>query len=174
MRDIIEALKHPEYVHVLLNPIPIYVLPTGLALLLSALLKKQRTLQVAALWVLVFVGAAAWPIWYFGHAGYEHLMGSLTDEAKQWANVHIHRADRFIYALYLTGIIGIISIYYPRKSPSSATKLAVITLLIGTGALGLSGWIARAGGEIRHSEFRIGPPPAAPVHKHAEDGGHSH
>ena len=174
MKDFFEALKHPEYIHVLLNPIPIYVLPTGLVILLIALLRKKRDLQVAALWILAFVGITAWPTWYFGHQAYGHLMESLTDEAKKWADVHVNRADRLVYALYLTGFLAIMAIFLSSKHAKLATRLSVAALLAGVVALGVSGWIARAGGQIRHSEFRIGPPPDAPVHRHQEGTGHSH
>ena len=171
MDNLAEALKHPEYIHVLLNPIPGYVLPTGLVLLLIALVRKRREAQVIALWVLVFVGIAAWPTWYYGHQGYDHLMQSLTDDAKQWANVHVHRADRLVYSLYLTGALALMAIFLPRRFPKMTSGLAVAALVAGVAAFGCVSLIARAGGEIRHSEFRMGPPPAAPEHQHGA-GGH--
>ncbi len=174
MNDLLEALKHPEYIHVLLNPIAGYVLLAGLALLLMALLRKKLEMQTAALWVLVFVGVTAWPTWYFGHQAYAHLMMSLTEEAKQWANVHVQRADRFVYSLYLTGALALAALVLPRKFPKTATPLAISALIAGLIASGLVGWIARPGGKIRHSEFRTGPPPAAPAHKHTQGGEHSH
>lgn len=168
MNSIFEALKHPEYIHVLLNPIPLYILPAGLALFLIACLRKRSDVQVAALWVLVFVGMTAWPTWYFGHQAYGHLMDSLTEEAKQWANVHAQRANRFVYALYLTGGLAVAAIFLPRKFPKTASPLAVAVLVVGLAAFVSAGWIAQAGGVIRHSEFRTGPPPAAPAHEHKE------
>lgn len=172
MNDLIEALKHPEYVHVLLNPIPGYVLPVGLVLLLISLVHKKLELQRAALWILVFVGIAAWPIWYFGHQAYGHLGEALTEEAKQWANVHVQRADRFVYSLYLTGLLGLAAIFLPRRFPKTAKPLAMTALIVGVAAFGFTSWISRAGGEIRHSEFRTGQPPAAPAHEHKN--GHAH
>lgn len=174
MNEFIEALKHPEYIHVLLNPIAGYVLPAGLVLLLIGLLRKKREVQTAALWMLVFVGIAAWPTWYFGHQAYDHLMESLTEEAKQWANVHIHRADRFVYSLYFTGVLALAALFLPRKFPKTATPLVIAALIAGLAAFGFASWIARAGGAIRHSEFRTGQPPAAPAHQHEHKDGHPH
>ena len=99
-------------------------------------------------------------------------MASLTEEAKQWANVHVHRADRFVYSLYLTGLLGLAAIFLPRKFPKAAKPLAITALVVGLAAFGFTSWISRAGGEIRHSEFRTGPPPSAPAHD--KEGGHSH
>lgn len=172
MNDLIEALKHPEYVHVLLNPIPGYILPVGLVLLSISLLRRKPELQRVSLWILVFVGIAAWPIWYFGHQAYGHLAEALTEEAKQWANVHVQRADRFVYSLYLTGLLGLAAIFLPRRFPRTAKPLAVTALMAGVAAFAFTIWISRAGGEIRHSEFRTGPPPAAPAHEHKSRSAH--
>jgi hypothetical protein len=38
--------------------------------------------------------------------------------------------------------------------------LTLIVLLLGAVVLGMGGYIAYAGGKIRHKEFRAGPPPA--------------
>lgn len=174
MDNLAEALKHPEYVHLLLNPIPAYVLATGLLLLAIALMRKSRELQIAALWVLVFVGITAFPTWYYGHRAFDHLRESLTETSKQWAYVHIHRADRFVYFLYLTGALALMAIFLPRKFPKAAGPLSIAALVVGIGAFGLVNWISRAGGEIRHSELRMGPPPPAPVHEHNHKNGHDH
>jgi hypothetical protein len=37
--------------------------------------------------------------------------------------------------------------------------LVLVTLLFGIVVLGMGGYIAHAGGKIRHREFRTGPPP---------------
>lgn len=174
MDNVSEALKHPEYIHVLLNPIPGYVLATGLVVLLIALLRKKREVQIAALWILVLVGIIAWPTWYYGHQGYDHLKESLNEEAKLWVNVHVYRADRLVYSLYLTGVVALAAIFLPRKFPRATQALTVAALVIGVAAFGAVNWIARAGGEIRHSEFRTGPPPPAPAHEHGEAGKHGH
>lgn len=174
MDDFLAALKHPEYVHILLNPILTYAMPISLAILSFGLLRKRRELQICGLWVIVFVGITAWPTWYFGHQAFDHLLESLTDEAKQWATSHVQRADRFIYVLYVAGSLALVAIYYPRKSPNSAVWLGLIALVAGIVGLASSGWVARAGGEIRHSELRMGPAPTAPEHQHGGNEGHSH
>jgi hypothetical protein len=159
-------LDHPEYVHVLLNPIPAYVLGTGLAVLALALARKSREMELAALLILMFVGIMALPTWYYGHLAFDHLEPSLTAEAKRWTNVHAQRADRLVYSLYMTGIVALGAIAATRWSPASSRVLAVAALLCGTAALAAVLFISRPGGEIRHSELRSGSPPDAPTHHH--------
>lgn len=166
MHDALEMiLDHPEYVHVLLNPTPTYVLGTALAILALALFRKSREMELAALLVLVFVGIVALPTWHYGHLAFDHLESSLTPEAKRWVDIHAHRADRFVYLLYLTGVIALGAILARRWLRSSERMLAVATLCVGLGAFSAAVYISRAGGEIRHSEFRGGPPPPTPSHQ---------
>lgn len=170
MGNFLEAMKHPEYIHVLLNPILVYVLPTGIALLAIALFRKNRDIQTAALWLLVFVGVMAWPTWFYGHQAFDHLAKSLSDEGKQWANVHAYRANRFVYSLYATGIVALAAIFLPRKFAKITKPLTWLALIFSIVAFATVSFVARPGGEIRHSEFRMGPPPHAPEHKHEHEG----
>ena len=49
------------------------------------------------------------------------------------------------------------------KWPKAATPLTVLTLLLSFVVLGIGGYIAHAGGKIRHREFRNEPAPLVPV-----------
>src|SRR5450759_1659669 len=60
----------PEYIHVLINPLPGYGLGIGVAVLLAGYLFKQRPLRVAGLVIVAVCAASAWPVLYFGQHGY--------------------------------------------------------------------------------------------------------
>ena len=55
------------------------------------------------------------------------------------------------------------AILVPMKWPKSATPLTILTLLLSFVVLGIGGYIAHAGGKIRHREFRNEPAPPVPV-----------
>jgi hypothetical protein len=169
MMDLIEALKHPEYVHVLLNPVPVYALSMGILALALGFLLRSRQAQIVGLIIVIISCASAWPVAYFGHQAHEHLEDALNDEAKTWVDHHSDRADRGVYGLYLTALLGLAALLVPARFAKSAKVLPVLTLVAAIGALGLAGWISHAGGQIRHSEFRQGPPPAAD-----DTGSHGH
>src|SRR5438552_15153930 len=59
----------PEYVHVLLNPIPVYGLGVGFLLLVFGLLLSKPPVRTAGLWVCALCAASAWPVLYFGQHG---------------------------------------------------------------------------------------------------------
>ena len=77
------------------------------------------------------------------------------------------RAERFIYAFYLTALLGIAALVAQKKFSQAAAVLTSLTLVSATISLGIGGWISRAGGQVSHSEFRTGEAPTnAPAHPH--------
>src|SRR5437879_2125443 len=63
----------PEYVHVLINPLPVYGLSIGVALLAAGLLMRNHSVRTAGLVVTALCAASAWPVLYFGQHGYNSL-----------------------------------------------------------------------------------------------------
>jgi hypothetical protein len=49
------------------------------------------------------------------------------------------------------------------KWPKTAPALTIVPLLCSFAVLGVGGYIAHAGGKIRHREFRNEPAPAVPA-----------
>ncbi len=162
-----------EYVHTLLNPIPVYGLALGALSLALALLARNKTAQIISLILIVLCSAAAWPVLYYGQHGYNHLFPQLDTESQQWLDVHMHRAEQFICAFYATAILGIAGLFCFRKFPSAAKALSIVTLLASLASLGIGGWISRAGGQVSHSEFREegATPPSTAQHDAHEHGG---
>ena len=159
----------PEYIHTLINPIPVYGLALSAASLALALIARNKAAQVISLVLLVLCAASAWPVLYYGQHGYNHLASQLDDESKQWLDVHMDRAERFIYAFYATALLGIAALVSFKKFPRAAKPLSIVTLLASLAVLAIGGWISRAGGQVSHSEFREGSPPTNAVpHEHKQ------
>ena len=57
----LEHLSHPEYLHVLLNPLPVYGLAVGAFGLVIALISRSRAARVTALALVLISGVSAWP-----------------------------------------------------------------------------------------------------------------
>ena len=56
----------------------------------------------------------------------------------------------------------VVPIVVPVRWPKTLLPLAALTLLGALAVLGAGGWIAYAGGKVRHIEFRRGVPPPEP------------
>ena len=157
-----------EYVHVLLNPIPVYGLAIGLATLALGFIRGSQPLRTAGLIISALGAASAWPVLYYGQHAYNSLAPMLDTESEQWLDTHMERAERFVYFFYATAALGIAALIFSNKSPKARTALSALTLGVGVASLGLGAWISRAGGQISHSEFRaegVAPPPSS-GHKH--------
>jgi hypothetical protein len=160
----------PEHIHVLLNPMPVYGLMIGILGLTAGLLARSRPAQVLALSIIVLAGASAWPTHYFGENGYQNARKISDEQGQRWLDEHMARAERFLFLFYGTALVGIATLVSQRKFPRAATPLTIVTLVAAIASASVGGWISRAGGHIRHSEFRHGlvAPSEAGPHQHGE------
>ena len=68
----------PEYLHVLLNPLPVYGLGIGIVTLAFGLLARNKSTRTAGLIITAICAASAWPVLYFGQHGYNNLAPMLA------------------------------------------------------------------------------------------------
>jgi len=157
---LLRDLRQPEYLHVLINPLPVYGLGAGLVALIVALFLRNRAANVTALVIIFISAAAAYPVAYLGDAGYDRVLSMADDAGRAWLDEHQDRADDLVWFFYGLAVLSVAAIFLPRKWPNSATILTVATLVLSILCLGVGGYIAYAGGKIRHREFRNTPPPS--------------
>jgi glucan phosphoethanolaminetransferase (alkaline phosphatase superfamily) len=155
----LQDLSQPEYVHVLINPLPVYGLGMGIFALLIALVARSRRAQVVALVLIVVSAASAWPVFIYGKKGYQRVHAMSDNDGQAWLDAHMHRAENLIYIYYLTAAVGLIAIVAPFRWPRIASPMAAFTLILSIGLLCIGSYIAYAGGKIRHREFRNESPP---------------
>ncbi len=160
IETILRDLRQPEYIHTLINPLPVYGLAIALIGLVIALAIGSRAGQLVTL-ALVFVTAlSAWPAAHFGEEAYDRVLSMADDDGQAWLEEHERRADELVSVFYALATVSAAAILAPRRWPRSAFPLAIATIVVGVGSLGAGGYIAYAGGKIRHREFRnVSPPP---------------
>ena len=158
-----QDLSQPEYIHVLINPLPVYGLAVAVIGLIIALIQRSRPAQVATLALVVLCGVIAWPVVHYGEEGFDRVLSMSDDQGQAWLKVHEHRADELVWAFYVLAGLAAVAILAPMKWPKTSTALAIVTLLCSFAVLGIGGYIAYAGGKIRHREFRNEPAPAVPA-----------
>src|SRR5690348_2688717 len=160
MTSLLKALeRQPEYVHVLLNPLPTYGLAMGWIGLIIAAVLRSRPAQIVMLVLVLISAASAWPVYEFGEQGYDRVLSMTDDDGQAWLDEHQHRGEQLIYFFYALAALSVISIIVPIKWPKTSAPLLISTILLGVIVLGMSGYIAYAGGKVRHKEFRTEPPP---------------
>ena len=159
MEPLLRSLRQPEYVHVLLNPLPVYGLLLSWIGLIIAFVLKSRRAQMATLALVLISSVCAWPVYEYGEDGYDRVLAMTDDDGHAWLDEHMHRADKLIYIFYALAVLSAIAIAAPLKWPTTAAPLVIAVILLGALTLGSGGYIAYAGGRIRHREFRNEPAP---------------
>jgi plastocyanin len=156
---ILRDLRQPEYIHVLVNPLPVYGLAVGLVGLFISICQRSRPAMIAALVAVLISAAAAWPAYEYGERAYDGVLSMADEPGRAWLAAHKARAENLIWFFYGVGVLSVIALILPIKWPRSSLWLAVAVLVLGAISLGAGGYIAYAGGRIRHREFRNEPPP---------------
>jgi len=168
MNTFFQHLNAPEYMHALLNPLPVYGLAFGTLALALALLLKNHRVAIAAL-VLVFVGAlSAWPVYHYGEAGYDQVKAMSDAAGEQWLDEHMARGEKLIWTFYVLAALSAVGIGVIAKCPRISAPVTISALVLASTTLGVGGYIAYAGGHVRHKEFRFEPPPPPREEHHHE------
>jgi hypothetical protein len=155
----LRGLRQPEYVHVLLNPLPVYGLLISWIGLIAALISKSRRALIVTLTLVFITSVSAWPVFEFGEQGYDRVLAMTDDDGHGWLDEHEARAEKVIYVFYSLAALSIAAILVPLRWPKSSLSLAIAVALLGAATLGCGYYIAYAGGKIRHREFRNEPAP---------------
>jgi hypothetical protein len=156
---ILRDLRQPEYIHVLINPLPVYGLAMGLLGLIVAFFLRSRRAQIVTLIIVLVSAASAWPVYEFGEQAYDRVLSMADEPGQAWLDEHQYRGELLIYFFYALAALAAAAIAAPIKWPRSTTPLVIAVILLSAVTLGVGGYIAYAGGKIRHKEFRNVPPP---------------
>ena len=156
---LLRDLRQPEYIHVLLNPLPVYGLLVGWVGAVIGLALRSRRAQIATLSLVLLSSISAWPVYEFGQQGYDRVLTMTDEDGEAWLDEHMHRAEDLIWVFYVLAALSAFAIAAPIKWPKSSVPLAVAVILLGAVTLGSGAYIAYAGGRVRHREFRNEPPP---------------
>src|SRR5438094_6367377 len=159
IETLLRDLRQPEYIHVLINPLPTYGLAMGWVRQAIAVFLKSRRAQIATL-ALVLIGAvSAWPVYELGQQSYDLVLSMADTDGQAWLDEHQDRAEDLIYFFYALALLSAVAIVAPMKWPKSSMPLTLGVTLLGAIVIGIGAYIAQAGGKIRHREFRNEAPP---------------
>lgn len=154
-----QLLDKPEYIHVLINHFPVTGLFVGLIFLILALVFRSRGGILISLAMITLLAASAWPVFYYGEAGHDRVLSMTYSEGEAWLEAHEERAETWIYLFYITGGVSLLGLIMGAFSARSLRYSVPLVIVLTLGSLAAGAYIADAGGKVRHSEFRDGPPP---------------
>ncbi len=160
MNDLLEKLNQPEYIHVLINHLPITGLFVAVVFLVISLFVKNKQMQVSALALIAALSLSAWFVIDFGQQGYDRVYSQLYEEGQLWLKHHMLMAEKWAFLFYLTSASALMGVVVAFKKEKFFKLVSWITLVLSMITLGVGGYIAEVGGQARHREFRVGDPPA--------------
>ena len=156
MKELLTMMQHlrqPEYVHVLLNPMPLYGMAAGAFALAWSRLRKQEFPEGALVWI-IFVALVTGFAVYFGERGFENAGVTADAHGNRWLARHKERAEILMYVFYLTGLSAAATLFTQRRHPPTALRWIRITFLLTCASIVAAIWISHAGGQVIHTEFR--------------------
>jgi hypothetical protein len=156
---VLRDLRQPEYIHVLLNPLPVYGLLIAWIGLIIAFVLKSRRAELATLVLVLISSLSAWPVYEFGQQGYDRVLSMADEDGQRWLDEHRDRGEDLIWVFYALAVLSAVSIAAPIKWPKTSAPLIIAVIALGGATLGTGSYIAYAGGRIRHREFRNEPAP---------------
>lgn len=159
MSPLSNLLNHPEYIHVTINHLPLIGLPVAMLSLAAGLVSKSRAATLIGLALVTLLSLSAWPVYYFGDEGYDRVLSMADEVGSLFLKHHKELAERWEFLYYVTAGLAGLGFLSAWKWPKLSRWSSLLTLFLAAVSLAASIAIARPGGEIRHREFRFGPPP---------------
>jgi hypothetical protein len=163
-----DLLQKPEYIHVVLNHLPIYGTILGTLALAISLVLRSRAAQITALIITLVAAASAYPVLVTGQRAYKAIRSIADDSGAEALDEHMDRAEKTIGVFYFLAVLAIAGLLVPLKWPKTSFPLAAVTLAVALICSGLAVYIAQEGGRVRHAEFRPSetPTPASETDQH--------
>lgn len=158
-RDFLRDLGKPEYLHVLLNPLPVYGLAAAILAFAASLAVRSRPAQVIGLALIAVMSGSAWLAVWSGGGAYDRVYSMSSPEAQHWLDWHASLADWIAWADTLAGLAALLTLLLMASSARGVGTGLLLTLVFSILGLAAGGFLAFVGGKIRHPEFRHGPPP---------------
>jgi hypothetical protein len=162
MEKLSSLLNRPEYVHVAINHFPLVGLMVSLLSLIVGLVARSRAIQLTGVGLVCLFALSVWPVFYFGEAGFDRVLSMADEPGEAFLKYHMALAHRWVFLYYLTAGVAALGFVVGWKLPRYLMPLGVVALLLGLASVSAGIMIAQAGGEVRHREFRSGPPPKVP------------
>lgn len=159
----LKGLEQPEYVHVLLNPLPVYGLAMGLVAMAVALTLRSREARIVALCIILVAATSVWPVLHYGRKGYDRVKAMSDNEGQKWLDEHRSRGEQPALAFYVVATLALAAIGAEWKRSGAALPLTIVISVLSAGVLVVGIYISYSGGHIRHKEFRFEPAPARPA-----------
>ena len=154
-------LDQPEYVHAITNHLPLIGLLVAMLALIAALVTRDRIAMLIGLALVGLLALSAWPVYHYGEEGYDRVLSMADDAGGKFLEQHKALAERWIFLYFVTAGVAGLGFMLAWKWPRTLVFSSILALVLAAASLAAGMVIAKAGGAVRHREFRVEPPPRA-------------
>lgn len=156
-----QLTRQPEYLHLVLNHLPIVGLATALLFLLAALCLRQRGSILFALIVCTVFAASGIAVLQSGEAAFNRVLGSMPHDAPadDFLKAHAEQARGFATNFYAATAICALVTVAGFFSTTALRWGAPLALVAGALCVWCALQAAESGGQIKHRELRVHGPP---------------
>ena len=158
-------MDNAAHLHLLVNHFPIVAAFLAVPMLvLALLLRKERGLLLASVFLLVVTAASGWASLKTGEKAMDYI-NDKQDSGAAWADdvddravgEHEERAENSMYFAVSTAVLGLVVLVLAhRRAPENPLpRWWIVVLLVGAGltSVGMA-YVGDAGGPIVHREVR--------------------
>ena len=143
------------HVHLIVNHLPVILVPTSIALLVFARARRSGEVTNAGLVLLVVTALIGGGVFLTGEPA-EHAVEGVAGITEASIEAHEDAALAAALATGLAGVLALATLVVSRTRPAPA-GLLIATVVVGLAASGLMARAANLGGLIRHSEIAGNP-----------------
>ena len=151
--------NQPEYVHDAINHFPLIGLLVAMVALLAGLVTRNLVAARIGLALVGLLSLSVWPVYEYGQAGYDRVLSMSDENGQAYLRYHADLAEHWVFFYYVTAGMAALGFGLAWKWPQLLVPSSIAALILAAVSLAFGIVIAHAGGQIRHREFRHGPPP---------------
>ncbi|HKU66247.1 MAG TPA: hypothetical protein VJP85_00570 [Candidatus Baltobacteraceae bacterium] len=144
------------HLHLVLNHAPLFGSIAGIALLVWGLLRRSYEMRLASYAAFVLSALAAIAVYLSGGAA-ESLVEDLPGVTERAIERHEDIAKVAMFAIGASGVLAAAAFFVERGRRTLRPIVLAALLVAAFAAVGVAGYTANLGGQIRHSEISSHP-----------------
>ncbi|MBX3294947.1 MAG: hypothetical protein KF762_04490 [Acidobacteria bacterium] len=143
------------HLHLMLNHFPLFALVIGVPIVLYGAIRNSQAMVNTGLIIFLAAAVVAVPTYLTGEPA-EDIVENLPGVSEAFIESHEDAAKIALGFAVVTGIASAVGLAIWFFKPAIQRYAATPALLLAVVTLGLMGWTANLGGQIRHTEIRAG------------------
>ena len=143
------------HLHLMLNHFPLFALVIGVPIVLYGAVRNSQAMVNTGLIIFLAAAVVAEPTYLTGEPA-EEIVEKLPGVSEAFIESHEDAAKLALGFAIVTGIASAVGLAIGLFKPALQRFTATPALLLAVVTLGLMGWTANRGGQIRHTEIRAG------------------